>query len=411
MKLIFKLALLVPVIALSACAPAKAPQSRPPQTVLSVLFGQSNSDPGLEDMLTDKIRAEFPEVMIDWESVDWGDYFSREMRAKIASGEIPDLIIGKAQDVANYEEYGFLRSLPESLSERASALALPSVSVNGEVYGLPYNACYQGVIYNKDMLESLGIPVPATASALDQAIADLKEAGITPFAAHMQESWYLGNVTMQLAMGRVFNSNPAWGSEFREGKRAFASDDDYPACLEEVKKIFDNTWPDTMTVDQYECARRFANGEAAMCVTGSWFMQALGSMSPDMNVGIFPYPNEEGTAKLLFEPNLTFMVNGQGGNRDLAVEVVGSIAADQKLAKDICDFTQTESLLKGVESDSLPQLRSDITAWMHADVTLGNNQMLWQFQYSLALKTREWLEGETVFGELLRYADDNRALS
>jgi ABC-type glycerol-3-phosphate transport system substrate-binding protein len=362
-------------------------------------------------MLTDKIRQEFPDCLLDWESVDWGDYFANEMRAKIASGEIPDLVIGKAQDVAAYEQYGFLAEIPDSLAQRANALALPSVSVGGIVYGLPYNACYQGVIYNKDIFGKLGIAPPKTASGLELAISALNEAGITPFAAHMQESWYIANITMQLAMGRVFGRNPSWGDEFRGGKRLFSQDDGYVSCLSEVKRIFDNTWPDTMTVDQYECARRFAAGEAAMCVTGTWFMQALVSLSPGMSVGIFPYPNEQGTSELLFEPNLTFMVNGQGANRDLALETIGAITADLDLAKDICDFTQTDSLLAGVEAASLPQLRSDISAQALADVTLGNNQMLWPFQYALGLKTREWLEGSADFESVLEYADDNHAIS
>ena len=82
-------------LSLGACAarPSVVYTARPEGTRLTVLFGESTSDPGVGDMLRAHIEQHFPEVELEWESVDWGEQFSGRLNAKIASGETPDLII------------------------------------------------------------------------------------------------------------------------------------------------------------------------------------------------------------------------------------------------------------------------------------------------------------------------------
>ncbi len=46
-----------------------------------------------------------------------------------------------------------LRRFQMLIWEKSKKDALKEVTVNGAVYGIPYNAWYQGVIYNKDIFE------------------------------------------------------------------------------------------------------------------------------------------------------------------------------------------------------------------------------------------------------------------
>jgi ABC-type glycerol-3-phosphate transport system substrate-binding protein len=398
---------------LEGCFPAfRQEREYPKKTVFTVLFGQSNSDPGLEDMLTEKINNVFPEVTLEWESFDWGDYFSSEMRAKIASGEVPDLIIGKAQDVAAYQPSGFLAPFHLEEYTKIKPDVLDSVTVNGEVYGLPYNAFYQGVLYNKNIFWRYGLEVPATLEEMEKVVRRLEEVGVTPFAAHFRENWYVGNIVMQFAINQVFAKNSKWGDEFRSGRRSFLESEEYGACFRQVETIWKHTWPDAATVNQSECAKRFANEEAAMYLTGSWAVQPLFSIRPKMMIGIFPYPNEAGDARLIFEPNLTFMKNAESPNLQLAESMLAAIYSDAELAKKICDFTRTTSLLNGVETDSLRQVEQDINVYKETgkivDVTTGNRQIVWSFQAACAVQINAWLAGKIEFKDILQFADDNR---
>jgi ABC-type glycerol-3-phosphate transport system substrate-binding protein len=387
-------------------------QEHQQKTVFTILFGQSNSDPGLEDMLTEKLTREFPDVTLECESFDWGDYFSSEMQAKIASGEVPDIIIGKAQDVAAYQPSGFFAPFRPEEYERIQKDRLDSVTVNGEVYGLPYNAFYQGVLYNKNIFWRYGLEVPSTLKEMDEVIRRLEEVGITPFAAHFRENWYAGNITMQFAINQVFAENPEWGEEFRSGLRSFTESGEYASCFRQVETVWDHTWKDAASVNQSECAKRFANEEAAMYLTGTWSVQALFSIRPNIMIGIFPYPNETGDAQLIFEPNLTFMKNAESPNLELAESMIAAIYRDKELSRTICDFTRTTSLLAGVETNSLRRVEEDINAYKNGgkivDVTLGNRQIVWRFQEACATQINAWLTGKITFEDVLRFADDNR---
>ena len=94
-----------------------------------------------------------PAVTLDWERMDWGEKFQSQMQAKFAAGEVPDIMIGKAQDVATYYPSGNLAPIPASLMQYVREPSLPAVTINGTAYGIPYNAFYQGVFYNKDLFE------------------------------------------------------------------------------------------------------------------------------------------------------------------------------------------------------------------------------------------------------------------
>jgi ABC-type glycerol-3-phosphate transport system substrate-binding protein len=403
----------LPCLLLAGCFPGfRQEQEYPRKTVFTILFGQSNSDPGLEDMFTEKLIREFPNVTLEWESFDWGDYFSSEMQAKIASGEVPDIIIGKAQDVAAYQPSGFFAPFRPEEYERIQKDWLDSVTVNSEVYGLPYNAFYQGVLYNKNIFWRYGLEVPATLEDMDNVIRRLEEVGITPFAAHFRENWYAGNITMQFAINEVFARNPEWGEEFRSGLRSFSESGEYAACLRQVETLWKHTWKDAAAVNQSECAKRFANEEAAMYLTGTWSVQDLFSIRPNLMIGIFPYPNKTGDARLIFEPNLTFMKNTESPNLELAELMIASIYRDTELARTICDFTRTTPLLTGVQTDSLQRVEEDINAYKNAgkivDATLGNRQLVWRFQAACAAQINAWLSGKIPFEDVLQFADDNR---
>jgi ABC-type glycerol-3-phosphate transport system substrate-binding protein len=407
------LGLSVLLIALPGCLPDTYQQPEiQRKTVFTILFGQSYSDPGLEDMLTDKIYAEFPDISLVWENVDWGEYFAQEMQAKLAAGEVPDMIIGKAQDVSTYQMSGYLGSFDESFFRDIKPETLQSVMVDEKIYGLPYNVFYQGVLYNKNIFWRYGLNPPETLEEMDSIIKRLNDVEVTPFATHFRENWFIGNVTMQFAANQVFLNNPSWGDEFRAGINSFSISDEYSACFLQVETLLENTWPDALTVNQAECSKRFAGQDAAMYITGTWALQTVATVNPGLDIGIFPYPNAEGNAKLLFEPNLTFMKNARSPNSALADEIIKSIFRDRELSRMICTFTNTMPTFIDAETDSLRQIEYDLKKYTDnsrtLDVTIGNRQIVWTFQDAVAREIFNWLIGKISFNDVLAFANSNR---
>ena len=292
---------------------------------------------------------------------------------------------------------------------------MTGVTIDGMLYGLPLNKQYQGVFYNKNLFWRYGLQVPQTLDELERLVEQLEEIGITPFATHFQEVWYTGNVMMQLATNDVFVKDGQWGEEFRKGNRSFAASQEMQNCIWQMQYIYEHSWPDAMLLSQLDADDRFAQDEAAMYITGTWSLQALQSIRPDMSIGIFPYPNQEGDAKLLVETNLTFMKSADSPYEELLDDILFDIFQDLSFAENFYDFSQSYSTLNSVENQEPKLLAGELDQYIETgsiqNVEIGNQQLAWNFQYDFAKQMLMWLQGSLRFDALLEYADENRMYS
>lgn len=410
----FMLALLVAV--LGGCSNEyDETQEEEKEIVLTVLAGQSTSDAGIEDMIDEWLEKEYPGVRFEWECVDWGDSFDSRIRGRLAAGDMPDIIIGKAQDVKSYAETGQLGVISEKCSGQIKENALEAVTLNGKIYGMPYNFWYQGVIFNKNIFRKLELAPPDTLDELDIIIEKLKNAEIVPFASHFQESWNVANMTMQYMMNDIFKGEPEWGDLFRKGTVNCVGNEQMKVCMENNKKILDASWKDARQIDQFESDSRFTQGEAAMYLTGSWSMQFASQYGKEIQFGIFPFPNQSGDAALIRETNLTFMKSAHTRYDALIDKLLYGIQNDEKLVQEILDFTQSDSAVKGIDQDSSIPMQEDIDAYVRegrfVDVAQGNSQLVWNFQNDAAKEQLSWLKKEKSLEEVLNYMDENRESS
>jgi ABC-type glycerol-3-phosphate transport system substrate-binding protein len=382
------------------------------KTVLTILAGQSTSDAGIEEMIDEAIAEKFPSVHLDWECVDWGDGFHSQIMGRFAAGDAPDIIVGKVQDVYAYSFGENLAPININGMDKIHEEALSAVTKDGVAYGLPYNALYQGVLYNKKIFEKLNLEKPATLEELNRIVKVLKENNITPFASHFLESWKAGNMTMQFFINDIFRDHPDWGTSFRDKKINFTDNDAIINCLEQNQYILDNSWDDSLTIDQYESDRRFAEGEAAMYLTGSWSLQSINQYENSNEYGIFPYPNGEGNAELIKETNITFMISNTTKKQALINDIFEELLSNKKLMQEILAYTQSYSIVDGLESGYTSSISTDVEWYEEnnkvVDASIGNNQLIWEFQSELAEKILAWLQGEESIGDVLSYADKHR---
>ncbi len=379
---------------------------------LTVLAGQSTTDAGIEDMIDEALAEKYPNITLEWECVGWDGEFHPKMQQYMQTG-IPDIIIGKGQDVATYSSLGLLGEIDSKYTDRVLDAANENVTFDGKTYGLVYNALYQGVYYNRQMFKDNGWEIPKTQEDLQAIIDDCNAKGITPFASHMVDTWSIGNVTMQFMMNDVFNNNPTWGDDFRAGKTSFSEDKAAQTCYQYNKLIYDNTFPETFSLEQTDCDAKMVLGEAAMKVSGSWSIQNFLDIDENFDFGIFPFPNQTGDSKLIFEPNIAIMTSATTEHQDAVNCVLDLLTSDEELAVEIYDYTKTASMLKGVTPTFTNPSQSDIDKYaadgMVVDVNLGNNQLVWGgFQEENAADIAAWLLGDESFEDCLA-ASDSRA--
>jgi ABC-type glycerol-3-phosphate transport system substrate-binding protein len=409
--------LVVPVLLLFLGCSGSEDQTpaHPPRTVVTVFEGQSTSDPGIEDLINALVAKTLPDLELRWEVMGWGEKFEALVHAKFASGEVPDIMIGKAQDVATYVPSGNLAPLNGELLQAVQPEALPSVTLDNQAYGLPYNAFFQGVLYDKALFRREGLSVPKTAAEMRDLVARLRAKGIVPFAGNLLENWYVGNIFMQFAIGELLGRSPGWGDRFRAGRVSFADSKELARCFSQVKLIFDNTWSDAVSIDSTECDQRFSQGKAAMYVTGSWTLHNVNAMDRHLDLGIFPFPNAAGDARLIFEPNITFMKSSKATNPEAVDRVLRVIFENTDLASRISEFTKTSSLLTVKVPEEPLLIQEDLDLYRKesriVDATLGNSQLIWSFQAQVANRLQDWIQGKIRLADVTGWADRNRSLS
>lgn len=404
--------LLIGVLLLSAVVYGEAKK-----TTVTILAGTSTTDISLPDIITKAVAAKYPNITLQWEAIGWGSDFHNKMQQYIQSG-LPDIIVGKAQDVATYGNLGLLADLKgKSYLKKVLDAAIPGVTIKGKTLGLVYNCLYQGVYYNRKMFTEYGLKVPATQAELADVIAKLKAKGVTPFATHMVDIWSIGNITMQFAINDVFSKTPLWGDQFRAGKVSFVNSAAYRKCYEYNKLIFDNTWnKETFSLQQTDCDTRMVQGKAAMKVSGSWSIQNFMNVDKNFDFGVFPFPNQSGDAKLIFEPNMTFMKSAKTKNSAAVDKVFSVITGDKKAALAFYNESKTASMLKGVSPTFPNPSQKDIDKYASKgkiiDANIGNNQLQWGgFQEENAKDIAAWLQGTGTLNDALKAADDRRANS
>lgn len=376
---------------------------------LTVLAGQSTTDAGIEDMIDEALAEKYPNITLEWECVDWGNDFQPKMQQYMQSG-LPDIMIGKAQDVSTYAPQGVLGEIDSTYLDRGLDAARENVTIDGKTYGLVYNAMYQGVYYNKAMFKENGWEIPKTLDDLQAIIDDCKEKGITPFASHMVDTWSIGNMSMQFAMNDVFNKTPDWGDKFRAGEVSFSDSEYMQNALNYNKLIYDNTFEDTFSTEQTDCDAKMVLGDAAMKVSGSWSIQNFLDIDENFDFGIFPFPNQTGDSKLIFEPNITIMTSANTEHQDAVNDFLDLMSSDKDLAVEILDYTKTASMLKDVTPTFNNPSQEDIDKYasedMIVDVTLGNNQLVWGgFQEENAKDIAAWLQGQESLEDCLKACD------
>lgn len=385
------------------------------EVTLTVLAGQSTTDAGIEDMIDEALVKKYPNITLEWECVDWGNDFQPKMQQYLQSG-LPDIMIGKAQDVATYQALGVLGEIDSTYLDRGLDAAKENVTFDGKTYGMVYNALYQGVYYNRALFKENGWSVPQTQEELQKIIDDCKAKGITPFASHMVDTWSIGNVTMQFMMNDVFNKTPDWGDKFRNGEVSFADSEEMKIAYNYNKLIYDNTFPETFSTEQTDCDAKMVAGEAAMKVSGSWSIQNFLDIDESFDFGIFPFPNQTGDSKLIFEPNITIMTSAETEHQDAINNVLDVLTGDKDLAVEIYDYTKTASMLKDVTPTFDNPSQTDIDAYAAedriVDVTLGNNQLVWGgFQEENAKDVASWLQGQASFEDALAASDGRKDAS
>jgi len=237
-------------------------------------------------------EAENPDIKIEFQNFDHEGY--KTSIRNFLTAEPPDLAnwyagnrmapfvnSGQFMDISDvWEEHGLKDSL---------ASALPSMTIDGKQWGVPYTYYQWGIYYNKDAYAQVGAEVPETYEEFVANCALFQEAGIDCLTTGTKALWpgagifdYMNLRTngyefhMDLANGKV-----PWTDD--RVRAAFAE----WAKLVEPGYITDNH----AALDWQDAASQLVQGTAANYVMGNFAVAVFkeGGMTND-TLGFMPFP-------------------------------------------------------------------------------------------------------------------------
>lgn len=235
-------------------------------------------------------------ITINVQTIGGGADYGAALKTKFNAGEGPTIFnVGGPSDVDAWKSK--LSDLSKSnAAKRALDGTLDAVSVDGKIYGLPYNIEGFGLIYNKEVFKKAGIDPASinTYAKLEEAVKTIdskkQELGLEGvFALPAKETWVTGNHLSNAFIAAEFDGDiqkiyKAKSVEFKYG--------------DAMKKILDlqNQYSVQPTISMdysTQVEKLFANGKVALIQQGNWAYPTIAEIDEDFaknNIGMVPYP-------------------------------------------------------------------------------------------------------------------------
>jgi raffinose/stachyose/melibiose transport system substrate-binding protein len=180
---------------------------------ITVRLLHPDNDPKVASFFNESARrfeAQRPGVKISMQYLE-GESYKKKLTTLLQSPDKPHIIYSWGGGVMRDQiKAGVIQDLTADMKSGSPApwqarflpSALRAYSVDGKVWGVPFQATQVGIWFNKDLLAKAGVDANAikTWDDLLAATAKLKAAGITPFSVGGADKWPLHYFWAMLAM-------------------------------------------------------------------------------------------------------------------------------------------------------------------------------------------------------------------
>ncbi|KSU82092.1 raffinose/stachyose/melibiose transport system substrate-binding protein [Fictibacillus enclensis] len=212
------------------------------------------------------------------------------LKTRISKRDIPD-VIGMGGDISysDVAKAGALKDVSKDshLNDIQPAYIdmLKDISKQDKVFGLPYAANADAVIYNKTMFKELGLEVPKTWDEFIAVAKKVQDAGKTPFYFTFKDAW------TALPAYNVLAANTQGDDFFKkldQGKTSFKKD--HKEAAEKFLQLIQYGHKNQNGKAYNDGNTAFAKGESAMYLQGIWAIPEIKKANPNIELGVFPYP-------------------------------------------------------------------------------------------------------------------------
>lgn len=205
----------------------------------------------------------------------------------------PDGDLGAANLLVDYKEALTDLGVWDQILPAASSTI---ENVYGQMVSLPYQYNLEGIFYNKQIFDELGIEEPQTFDDLLAANDELLAAGYTPMAEAGAAAWPVTRLIGMYAY-RLLGADAM--TAIRDGD-AKLTDPEYVEAAQAVADMAEAGYfgEGFISTDPAAATNAFLTGKAAMKYDGTWLLSNINNEEENQigidNVGFMPFPAVEG---------------------------------------------------------------------------------------------------------------------
>lgn len=242
--------------------------------------------------LIEEYKTVEPDVTINYETTQ-NDYPTL-LKAKLNSGEVPDIFSSTSgKEIEVYKEYSEDLTGQPLMDTMLPAVADTMKDADGNgCYGLAIKGNYFGLLYNKALLEQVGVEeAPKTVEELTDLVQKLNDAGITPFTSGYAEWWVFKHVFQHFVAAGV-DDYQTFVTAMENGEDSIGN---HPVLADNFFNFIDmvtaNGDAKPLECDLSAEVAAFASGQAAIMIgQGAWEEADIKEIDPEMDILFAGYP-------------------------------------------------------------------------------------------------------------------------
>lgn len=222
-----------------------------------------------------------------------GKDYDKDLLFTLRAGIAPDIIYLRSYDQGKVVyDTGFIEPLNDIvplLKEFPQGAKNAWSDEDGAVYAVPSMGVIHGIFYNKQILKDHGLEPPRDWNGFIELCRELKDTGEGVISFGSRDSWYLYEVFYSALAPNFYG-----GEQSRQkliNREIFMNDPAFVNSFEALKELTP-FFPENYQELGYDDMRsRFARGEAALYVGGSWDLKFMKAQGMDISqAGFFPPP-------------------------------------------------------------------------------------------------------------------------
>lgn len=211
-------------------------------------------------------EKENPEIKIKWVDVPFSEGEKRTL-ASVLSDNPPDLVNLNPDFSATLAHKGALYEIPAEAVKQFNKEIMNSLTTEGRIYSIPWYATSAVTIYNKELAQKAGVPVPSNYSQIAQYAQVVK----SKTGAYIM----LPNITENDTMLKILNKYGAASSEMINSEKSLE-------VFDLFKYLYSNGLipKESMTMTLQESLEKYMSGNIMLIGAGANFLNMIKENAP-----------------------------------------------------------------------------------------------------------------------------------